>query len=153
MMWTRFISLVVGWLVGWLVGTASCPTPASHCRQEVRARFPHKPWIDVFSKADLLQSVFDEAEALRGAARSEVDDRESGAGAESRGGVKDPVDLAVRLPQALRVSSTTREGIVGLQRSIIAMFQAEQAQCAELATQGTDLGVGGSDIPVAAAIT
>ena len=30
-------------------------------RSELRARFPDKPWVDVLSKADLLQAVFDAA--------------------------------------------------------------------------------------------
>ncbi|KAJ9520108.1 hypothetical protein QJQ45_030036 [Haematococcus lacustris] len=34
-------------------------------RREVRDRFPEKGWIDVFSKADMLQAVFREAAALR----------------------------------------------------------------------------------------
>ena len=33
-------------------------------RQELRERFPNKPWLDVFSKADLLHQVFSAADRM-----------------------------------------------------------------------------------------
>ncbi|MEW5302207.1 MAG: hypothetical protein WDW36_005010 [Sanguina aurantia] len=34
-------------------------------RNELRARFPGKPWVDVFSKSDMLGNVFDEVDGMR----------------------------------------------------------------------------------------
>lgn len=34
-------------------------------RNELRARFPGKPWVDVFSKSDMLDNVFEEVDGMR----------------------------------------------------------------------------------------
>ena len=60
--------------------TAECGTRVGNqwrIRSELRARFPDKPWVDVLSKADLLQAVFDAA-AMPGDAWAEGEPPEDG---------------------------------------------------------------------------
>lgn len=39
-------------------------SPLPFCREELKRRFPTKPWVDVLSKADLLEEEFDEADTV-----------------------------------------------------------------------------------------
>mmetsp|Transcript_16224 Transcript_16224/g.27868 ORF Transcript_16224/g.27868 Transcript_16224/m.27868 type:complete len:158 (+) Transcript_16224:2-475(+) len=134
-------------------------------RQEVRLRFPDKPWIDVFSKADLLAPLFQDAtqwaqdnlsdNSLTGS--SQLDEPVVSVMAHAHGSatavsstwdavpsVQGPVEMAARLPHALRVSSLTEEGISQLQVNIVAMFQiaAQQAREARLAEKAAALEKG-----------
>lgn len=48
--------------------TGQCGTSPSaqwQIRADLRARFPHKPWLDVFTKQDLLQDVHAQTQAAR----------------------------------------------------------------------------------------
>ncbi|GLC36316.1 hypothetical protein PLESTB_000774700 [Pleodorina starrii] len=120
-------------------------------RQEVRARFPDRPWIDVLSKADMLQDVFAAADDLstRGrpdaAAAAEATKAtttatavaqpagaggrsgEGQAGEEAGEGVGalSAVEVAARMPTAVRISSLTHDGIPQLQLAIIGMLRAQ----------------------------
>ena len=132
-------------------------------RADLKARFPHKPWLDVLSKADLLQDVFAaaDAEASNAAAAcarqkqqqvpgsSAVNSPESAASAcldehaasqssgacrsgESASGmvqqvwreqtVWDAKQVAMALPEALRVSSLTSTGLPELKTSMLTML-------------------------------
>ena len=94
--------------------TGGCGTSAADqlaIRDELRAQFPGKPWLDVLSKADLVRAQ-----------------REAGAGgADPRG--SDEVGLTplagemsalayAALPEALRVSAITEEGLDALRAGI-----------------------------------
>ena len=125
------------------------------CR-EVRRRFPDKPWLDVFSKADMLGALFDAADSAAAAAAaaaasppahaqpppgpSAATASEAAGGDEAEGVVAPPpqpplkpVELAMRLPHALRISSVTHEGIPQLQLNIIQVLRANAAAAAAAA--------------------
>ncbi|KAL6783797.1 hypothetical protein ACKKBF_B05835 [Auxenochlorella protothecoides x Auxenochlorella symbiontica] len=77
-------------------------------RQELKARFPNKPWLDVCSKADLLEAEFRVADAHR-AGQGTTQPPEA---------LTTAVEWAVHVPEALRVSATTEQGLDGLKVSL-----------------------------------
>lgn len=81
---------------------AAHPPALAGRRQELKARFPSKPWLDVCSKADLLEAEFEEA-----------DERVAGLGTPPAPPLQldSAVEWAVHVPGALRVSATTEQGL------------------------------------------
>ena len=119
------------------------PPPA---RSYLRSRFPTKPWLDVFSKEDLLEEELDEADALIAAAQRAQHGEMSGEAAGSSGGlapapdtepgpggVATAVAFAAALPRALRVSSLTGAGVEGLKGAMLCMLDA-----ADLRSEGLE---------------
>eukprot|EP00882_Tetradesmus_deserticola_P030021 GHRQ01033675.1.p1 GENE.GHRQ01033675.1~~GHRQ01033675.1.p1 ORF type:complete len:159 (+),score=91.91 GHRQ01033675.1:371-847(+) len=100
-------------------------------RRELRARFPAKPWLDVLSKSDLLQDVWQLAEQQQ---QQPHPNSSSSSGAGVLGGaaaaaadVQDAVQFAAALPGAVRVSSVTEQGLVQLQEGLVQMLQSDAA--------------------------
>lgn len=91
-------------------------------RQELKQRFPDKPWVDVLSKADLLQDVWEEAAAVVSASLQEI---QQGLGAGSR--VQTAVEFAAALSGAVRVSSVTEAGFRQLQEELIVLLKSRAA--------------------------
>lgn len=86
-------------------------------RAELKARFPHKPWVDVLSKADLLQDVWSSVEQQPGQQQPE-----------QLLEVQTAVEFAAALPAAVRVSSLTEVGLPQLQESIVLTLRSRAAQ-------------------------
>jgi nucleolar GTP-binding protein len=87
-------------------------------REELLERFPEKQWIDVFSKADILEEELDRADELLAAStpiKSDIDGRLCS-------GSLTAVDMACLIPHAARVSSITGDGTDSLKERMIAMF-------------------------------
>jgi hypothetical protein len=105
----------------------TCRTP----RSELKARFEGKPWLDVLSKADLLEEEFDEADE-RLAERAE-------AGGEGAGPIVcDAISFVEALPHAQRVSAVVGCGIDGLKEAMLRMLKD-----ADLRSTGEDcVGMG-----------
>ena len=124
--------------------TGDCGTSVAHqwlIREELRARFPDKAWLDVLSKADLLQTVFAEADsrAVAGSTGEASKGHESHLGQSSRGRLSDAAGrghsvagcagdmdaqaVAVALPEAVRVSSMTSAGFAELKAGVISMLE------------------------------
>lgn len=116
---------------------AASPPPALDApRAELKRRFPTKPWLDAFSKADLLEEELDEAAQRRAEAAAACG---GGGGDLAAAAVADAVDFARVLPGALPVSSLTGEGVEGLKAAMVAMLEE-----AELGgPSGTGAGVEG----------
>lgn len=100
--------------------TGECGTTVTDqwaIRAELKRRFPTKPWIDVLSKADMLGSEFKLADerlvkdAMNGNRQEEVVDV-----------VRSAVDFASSVPDAVRVSSLTGEGIDLLKDTMMRML-------------------------------
>lgn len=84
-------------------------------RQELRARFLDKPWLDVLSKGDLLQEQFQQADDAASASPQAI--LSSGHDTD----VSTAVEWALAVPDALRVSSLTGEGVEELRAALEAM--------------------------------
>ena len=82
-------------------------------RAKLRADFPDKPWLDVFSKADLLDTIFRKA------------DKQSDL-YENEGGIMTAVGFVRAVGGALRVSSTTEAGIPGLKACVLASLSQQR---------------------------
>ncbi len=87
-------------------------------REELLERFPEKQWIDVFSKADILEEELDRADELLAANTSIQQDINDRLGS----GPFTAVDMACLLPDAARVSSITGDGTDSLKERMMAMF-------------------------------
>ena len=124
--------------------TGECGTTVAHqwlIRQELRTRFPAKPWLDVMSKADLLVPVFAQADEQQGG--SERDDP-FGLEAESSKAVLDygdtglsghesgAVQVAAALPEALRVSSVTSTGLQQLKTAMLDLLARERTHSEQI---------------------
>ena len=114
------------------------------CRADLRAKFPDKPWLDVLSKADMLEEEFDAADerhaAQHAAAAGGSDgsgsgdgsrEGEGGAAAAAAGepapaGAASAVEFAAALPGALRVSSLTGAGVEDLKARMLALLAEAQ---------------------------
>eukprot|EP00889_Picochlorum_renovo_P007515 jgi/Picre1/34545/NNA_002013.t1 len=86
-------------------------------REELLERFPEKQWIDVFSKADILEEELDRADELLAAntpIQSDIDGR-------LRSGSLTAVDMACLIYPML-LSSITGDGTDSLKERMIAMF-------------------------------
>lgn len=130
--------------------------PWHYRRQELRQRFPAKPWVDVLSKADLLEEEFDEADRQM-AAGQVAQQGQQHVETTAAGGSLPPllpqqevgsaVRYAAALPSALRVSSTRGEGVDALKEAMMQMLEQhgdllkQQAQPAEEAGQQPLLSV------------
>lgn len=66
----------------------------SLCRQHLRARFPGKLWLDILSKADLLEEEFDEADSFLAAASAAAEDGGHAAPVDSLAAGKAPAAAA-----------------------------------------------------------
>ncbi len=106
------------------------------CREELKQRFPGKPWVDVLSKADLLQAEFDAADRLAEAARAagqqqaqqqeqEQQPQPPSPPQQQQPSVSNAVQFAAALPAALRVSSTSGEGVDALKVAMLQMLEQQ----------------------------
>lgn len=82
-------------------------------RSELLRRFPHKLWIDVISKGDLLEEEFDAADEA-GCCEPPAADASP----------RDAVQAVQWLPHAIRVSSVTEEGIEDMKAAVLALMDA-----------------------------
>ena len=101
--------------------TGECGTSLAdqwRIREELLQRFPNKPWVDVFSKADVLQEQLSRADVLLQEGASERILRE----VVEHGRDLEAAELACLIPQASRVSSLTGDGIDDLKEHMIAMM-------------------------------
>ncbi|KAF6264314.1 P-loop containing nucleoside triphosphate hydrolase protein [Scenedesmus sp. NREL 46B-D3] len=101
-------------------------------RRELRARFPSKPWLDVLSKADLLQDEWQQVEQQQqdssaGSSSSSCGEVVAGTATAAAADVQDAVHFAAVLPNAVRVSSVTEQGLVQLQEGLVHMLQSDAA--------------------------
>jgi nucleolar GTP-binding protein len=104
-------------------------------RQELKQRFPNKPWIDVLSKEDLLQDVWQEAAAIRQERQQQQQQQGGGKGGgeeivnggTAAGSVKTAVEFAAALGDAVRVSSVTEEGFRQLQQELVVLLKSRAA--------------------------
>jgi len=99
-------------------------------RCEVKQRFPDKQWVDVLSKADLIQDILASGSALRQQLLQQQQQQGGDVDAPALDAVpaiSSPAEIAARLPHAMCVSSLTEQGIKELQVAIVAMFQAQAA--------------------------
>jgi nucleolar GTP-binding protein len=124
--------------------TGECGTSVAdqwRIRADLRARFAGKPWLDVLSKADLLEEEFDAAdEAAGGAAAGEpVFSGEAGPNV-----VAHSVAFAAAVPSALRVSSLSGGGIDGLKAGMLRMLEEHDLQQQGLEAWGGDGSGGGA---------
>lgn len=102
--------------------------------------------MDVLSKADLLEEEFDEADRLRAEQRQQQQAAQQQGGEASQGSaagaeqsmhtqqVSSAAQFAAALPGALRVSSTSGEGVEELKGAMLRMLE-EQHSAAQLAQQ------------------
>lgn len=101
-------------------------------RQELRDRFPAKPWIDVLSKADLLQQVQQQAQQRQRDADSSSE-AAPGSRSSSDSSVQTAEQYAVALKDAVWVSSVTEEGLQQLQQQLVQLLQSPAAAAEEAA--------------------
>ena len=100
--------------------TGECGTSLTHqwnIREELKAKFGDKGWIDVFSKADMLVKEFEKADEIVDptAHQKLVDD-------ETQRSELSAIDLARLIPGALRVSSLTGDGVDDLKECMLSMI-------------------------------
>lgn len=117
--------------------TEECGTSVSEqwlIRQELKQRFPDKPWVDVLSKADLLEDVWQAAgAAAAGTAGIQPDQQQldqqqrTGQQEEVVVEVQDAVQFAAALPHAVRVSSVTEAGFRQLQEELVSLLKSPAA--------------------------
>lgn len=119
--------------------TGQCGTSVAdqwRIREELRQRFPGKPWVDVLSKADLLEEELDAADQLLGAAgaagthtqqQQQVQQQQQGQqpASQQQPPVSDALQFAAALPAALRVSSTSGEGVDALKLAMLQMLEQQ----------------------------
>lgn len=84
-------------------------------RNELRARFPGKPWVDVFSKSDMLDNVFEEVDSMRLASLSSSSHQSSSdaalaSGSDRSEGASKGVEYTLTAPRRRTVGS--EEGAV-----------------------------------------
>jgi GTPase Era involved in 16S rRNA processing len=95
-------------------------------RHELKQRFPDKPWVDVLSKADLLQDIWQEAGALQ-QQQQHKQQVQQGWAADAVTDVQDAVQFAAALPSAVRVSSVTEAGFRQLQEELVVLLKSPAA--------------------------
>lgn len=106
-----------------------CPPPTTHCllacREELRQRFPGKPWVDVLSKADLLEEELDEADRLLAQQQQQAAAAGQGQAPQQQQPHTAPsaVQFAAALPGALRVSSMSGAGVGALKGAMLRMLE------------------------------
>lgn len=96
-------------------------------RKELKQRFPDKPWVDVLSKADLLQGVWDQVQQQQEEVQQQRDQQSSVAAAAETGDVQTAVQFAAALPDAIRVSSVTEQGFGQLQEELVLLLKSPAA--------------------------
>lgn len=135
--------------------TEECGTSAADqwlIRQELKQRFPDKPWVDVLSKADVLQDVWREAAALQQQQQQQDEGQEDVAAAAQAEQlvVQGAVQFAAALPDAVRVSSVTEEGFRQLQEELVVLLKspAAVAQLAAAAAADVEAAEAGADAAV-----
>ncbi|KAL4523871.1 hypothetical protein Ndes2437A_g00437 [Nannochloris sp. 'desiccata'] len=119
--------------------TGECGTSVADqwaIRTELRERFEGKPWLDVLSKADLLEEEFDEADDINSAKINSNITRESTSGVNIV--VHDAIDFAAAVPAAQRVSSLTGNGIDLLKESMLNMLEEYDLNSQGLEAWGDD---------------
>jgi hypothetical protein len=99
-------------------------------RDELKRRFPDKPWLDVLSKADLLEEELEAADQQIATGSS---------AAAGRRPVADAVDFAAALPDAVRASSLTQHGIPQLQQAVMSMLEAAASCAGAAAADGREV--------------
>lgn len=108
-------------------------------RQELKQRFPSKPWVDVLSKADLLQVVWQEVKQQQQQGQQQEQQHHSShrdsscSSSSSDGIVQHAVQYAAALQQAVRVSSVTEQGLQQLQQQLVELLQSPAAAAVEAA--------------------
>lgn len=120
--------------------TGECGTSVADqwaIRTELKERFQGKPWLDVLSKADLLEEEFDEA-----------DDRNNNLNINNNSSdttlekniivVHNAIEFAAAVPTAQRVSSLTGNGIDILKESMLSMLEEYDLNIQGLEAWGND---------------
>lgn len=112
----------------------ACPA-CTPFREELRRRFPGMPWVDVLSKADLLGEEFaaadwqaeqaSEAASQQQQQEEEAEQRQAEQQPHSQQLEADAVQFAAALPAALRVSSTSGEGVDALKLAMLRMLEQQ----------------------------
>eukprot|EP00879_Flechtneria_rotunda_P031545 GHRR01034468.1.p1 GENE.GHRR01034468.1~~GHRR01034468.1.p1 ORF type:complete len:187 (+),score=108.74 GHRR01034468.1:146-706(+) len=143
-------------------------------RQGLKSRFPDKPWVDVLSKADLLQEVWQQVDQQKQQEpqdqqqqQEEVDQQQQhqavwqqhskmeGGGSSSNRQqhaelnnprvVQDAVQFAAALDTAVRLSSVTQQGLQELQQQIVHVLYTQPLPlAAAAATAATTAAAGDS---------
>lgn len=83
-------------------------------REKIQAKFPSKRWLDVFSKEDLLQGCFEQANVMR------MEDQEILPFEHEN---FKPVHAVMSLPKALKLSCVTGNGLKGFKEKILSSLQ------------------------------
>ena len=108
-----------------------CSCLHCRCREELRQRFAGKPWVDVLSKADLLEEELDAADQLlaaagaAGAPGQQQQQQGQQPASQQQPPVCDAVQFAAALPAALRVSSMSGEGVDALKLAMLQMLKQQ----------------------------
>ncbi|CAD7695087.1 unnamed protein product [Ostreobium quekettii] len=84
-------------------------------RQEMKGRFENKIWLDVLSKADLLEDEFAEGDKMT----QEATSRDPCAGA---------AQMASCLPDAFRISTVSGRGIAEMKKGIVSALSRQEQQ-------------------------
>lgn len=96
-------------------------------RAELLKRFPEKIWIDVFSKEDLLLSLFEDIDNCKQLGRTPL---------VSGHNLSDAHEAILSIPNALRASCMTSDGLVTFKSKIIAALEnAETVESTEVMIQ------------------
>jgi GTPase Era involved in 16S rRNA processing len=122
-------------------------------RQELKDRFPHKPWVDVLSKADLLEDVWQEAAAVQQQQEQQEQQeqgRGDGEGIHDSEEVQTAVQFAAALPEAVKVSSLTEEGFRQLQEELVVLLKSEVAVAQLAAAAAADAAAAAAEAEAAA---
>lgn len=117
-------------------------------RQELKARFPHKPWVDVLSKSDLLEYVWQEAAAVQQQGHQQQEQGQGDGG--GRHEVQTAVQFAAALPEAIKVSSLTEEGLSQLQEELVVLLKSEVAVAQLAAAAAADAAAAAAEAEAAA---
>jgi nucleolar GTP-binding protein len=121
--------------------TGECGTSVADqwaIRAELRERFEGKPWLDVLSKADLLEEEFDEADNRNRANNADNNSSSSNTNRELGVVINDAIDFAAAVPNAQRVSSLTGNGIDVLKESMLNMLEEYDLNSQGLEAWGDD---------------
>lgn len=119
--------------------TGECGTSVADqwaIRRDLRERFQGKPWLDVLSKADLLEEELDAADDRNNAKSNNMSESTSEIYIE----IHDAIDFAAAVPTAQRVSSLTGDGIEILKESMLNMLEEYDLNIQGLEAWGDDEG-------------
>jgi len=131
--------------------TAECGTSVAEqwrIRSYLKERFQEKPWIDVFSKSDLLEEELDEADSLIDRHRQKKLQQQHSTfalGEErdicvTRGpDVEGPVAFAAAVADAQRVSSLTGNGVEELKAAMLRMLEQHELRSEGLEAWGEEV--------------